>query len=30
MGKRILAICCTPYQLLVTAQVLACYYPGGG
>ena len=28
MGKRILAICCTPYQLLVAAQVLACYYPG--
>ena len=28
MGKRILAICCTPYQLLVAVQVLACYYPG--
>ena len=28
MGKRILVICCTPYQLLTAAQVLACYYPG--
>ena len=28
MGKRILVICCTPYQVLTAAQVLACYYPG--
>ena len=27
MGTRVLAICCTPYQLLVAAQVLAVYYP---
>lgn len=27
MGKRVLVTCCTPYQLLVAAQVLATYYP---
>ena len=27
MGTRVLAICCTPYQLLVAAQVLYAYYP---
>lgn len=27
MRKRVLVICCTPYQLLVAVQVLATYYP---
>ena len=27
MGKRVLITCCTPYQLLVAAQVLYAYYP---
>lgn len=28
MGKRVLVTCCTPYQLLVAAQVLHTYYAG--
>lgn len=27
MAKRVLVTCCTPYQLLVAAQVLRAYYP---
>ena len=27
MGKRVLVTCCTPYQLLVAAQVLYAYNP---
>ena len=27
VGKRVLITCCTPYQLLVAAQVLYAYYP---